>query len=120
MAGRRCTPRRSLSVDATTSSNDFKNGMNLEVDGYWVYLRSRDRISQVTEFLHVKPGKGSAFVRTKLKNLLSGNSVEKTFRAGETVSWVKGYGSRVMLTGASFTGVGLPTTVRGITVIGVT
>jgi elongation factor P len=39
----------------------------------------------VVEFLHVKPGKGSAFVRTKLKAVQSGNVVEKTFRAGETV-----------------------------------
>lgn len=40
---------------------------------------------KVVEFLHVKPGKGAAFVRTKLKNYLTGNSVEKTFRAGEVV-----------------------------------
>jgi elongation factor P len=39
----------------------------------------------VVEFLHVKPGKGSAFVRTKLKNVKTGNTVDKTFRAGETV-----------------------------------
>ncbi|GAB5363802.1 hypothetical protein AAMO2058_000914200 [Amorphochlora amoebiformis] len=89
MAGRRCTPRRSLSVDATTSSNDFKNGMNLEVDGIPF---------KVTEFLHVKPGKGSAFVRTKLKNLLSGNSVEKTFRAGETVGLADVYKQDVQYT----------------------
>ena len=37
------------------------------------------------EFLHVKPGKGAAFVRTKLRNFISGNQVDKTFRAGETV-----------------------------------
>jgi elongation factor P len=41
---------------------------------------------QITEFLHVKPGKGPAFVRTKMKNLLSGNSNEKTWRAGESVT----------------------------------
>jgi translation elongation factor P/translation initiation factor 5A len=43
-------------------------------------------LSQVVEFLHVKPGKGAAFVRSKLKNLVSGNTMEKTFRAGEPVS----------------------------------
>ncbi len=58
------------------TSNDFKTGMTIILDGV---------IYQVVEFLHVKPGKGSAFVRTKLKNLGTGNSVEKTFRAGEKV-----------------------------------
>ena len=56
------------------SSNDFKTGMTIVLDGV---------IFQVIEFLHVKPGKGAAFVRTKLKNLNTGNSMEKTFRAGE-------------------------------------
>lgn len=42
-------------------------------------------ITSHTEFLHVKPGKGAAFVRSKLKNYLTGNTVEKTFRAGEMV-----------------------------------
>lgn len=58
------------------SSNDFKTGMTIILDG---------TIYQVVEFLHVKPGKGSAFVRTKLKNVSTGNTVEKTFRAGEKV-----------------------------------
>ncbi|CAI8612935.1 unnamed protein product [Vicia faba] len=58
------------------SSNDIKVGTNIEVDGSpW----------RVLEFLHVKPGKGAAFVRTKLKNYLSGNTVEKTFRAGGSI-----------------------------------
>jgi len=58
------------------STNNFKNGMTIEVDnGIWT----------IVEFLHVKPGKGSAFVRTKLKNVESGNVMEKTFRAGEKV-----------------------------------
>ena len=58
------------------SSNDFRPGVTIELDnGVW----------RVVEFLHVKPGKGSAFVRTKLKNVQTGNSVERTFRAGETV-----------------------------------
>ena len=56
------------------SSNDIKNGMNIEVDGAPM---------RVLEFLHVKPGKGAAFVRSKLKNLLTGGNVDKTFRAGE-------------------------------------
>ncbi|KAG2691135.1 hypothetical protein I3843_09G217400 [Carya illinoinensis] len=58
------------------SSNDIKVGSNIEVDGApW----------KVLEFLHVKPGKGAAFVRTKMRNYLSGNTVEKTFRAGVTI-----------------------------------
>ena len=58
------------------SSNDFRSGVSIELDG---------SVWRVVEFLHVKPGKGSAFVRTKLKNAQTGNVVEKTFRAGETV-----------------------------------
>lgn len=58
------------------SSNDFKTGMTIILEG---------NIFQVIEFLHVKPGKGAAFVRTKLKNINTGNSVEKTFRAGEKI-----------------------------------
>jgi elongation factor P len=59
------------------SSNDFKTGITLEIDnGLW----------QVVEFLHVKPGKGSAFVRSKLKNVQTGQVLEKTFRAGEKLA----------------------------------
>ncbi|WP_346289183.1 elongation factor P [Sphaerothrix gracilis] len=58
------------------SSNDFRTGTTIELEG---------SVWRVVEFLHVKPGKGSAFVRTKLKNVQSGSVVEKTFRAGETV-----------------------------------
>ena len=58
------------------SSNDFRTGSSIELDG---------QVWRVVEFLHVKPGKGSAFVRTKLKAVVSGNVVEKTFRAGEMV-----------------------------------
>lgn len=58
------------------SSNDFRTGVSIELDG---------SVWRVVEFLHVKPGKGSAFVRTKLKNVQTGNTVERTFRAGETV-----------------------------------
>lgn len=58
------------------SSNDFRPGVTIELDG---------SVWRVVEFLHVKPGKGSAFVRTKLKNAQTGSVVERTFRAGETV-----------------------------------
>uniref|UniRef100_A0A0E0F8Y9 Translation elongation factor KOW-like domain-containing protein n=1 Tax=Oryza meridionalis TaxID=40149 RepID=A0A0E0F8Y9_9ORYZ len=58
------------------SSNDIRVGSNLEVDGApW----------KVLEFLHVKPGKGAAFVRTKMRNYITGNTVDKTFRAGSTI-----------------------------------
>jgi translation elongation factor P len=56
------------------SAGDFKNGITLEVDG---------NIVQIIDFQHVKPGKGAAFVRTKLKNIISGGVVEKTFRPTE-------------------------------------
>ncbi len=62
---------------AQISSNDLKNGVTLEIDG---------APYKVIEFLHVKPGKGAAFVRTKLKNCLTGGNVDKTFRAGEMVN----------------------------------
>ena len=58
------------------SVNDLKTGLTLELDnGLW----------SVVEFLHVHPGKGAAFVRTKLKNVETGQVIEKTFRAGEKV-----------------------------------
>lgn len=58
------------------SVNDFKTGTTIEFE---------DNIWQVIEFQHVKPGKGAAFVRSKLRNLRNGNIQEKTFRAGEKV-----------------------------------
>jgi elongation factor P len=58
------------------TSNDLKNGMVLKIDG---------QLWSVIEFQHVKPGKGPAFVRTKLKNVLSGKVVDKTFNAGVKV-----------------------------------
>lgn len=58
------------------SSNDFRPGVTIEYDG---------GIWRVIEFLHVKPGKGAAFVRTKLKNVKTGAVKEMTFRAGEKV-----------------------------------
>ena len=56
------------------SAGDFKNGVTVEIEG---------NIFQIMEFQHVKPGKGAAFVRTKLKNIISGGVVEKTFRPTE-------------------------------------
>ena len=58
------------------STNDLKNGLVLNIDG---------QLWAVVDFQHVKPGKGPAFVRTKLKNILSGKVVDKTFNAGVSV-----------------------------------
>jgi elongation factor P len=58
----------------TVSTNQFRNGMHIELDG---------SVWRIVEFQHVKPGKGGAFVRTKLKALDSGAVVDRTFRAGE-------------------------------------
>ena len=62
------------------STADFRNGWVLEIDG---------TLWQIAYFQHVKPGKGGAFVRTKLKNVLTGAVVERTFRAGENVTDVR-------------------------------
>lgn len=56
------------------SAGDFRNGVTFEMDG---------NVYQIIEFQHVKPGKGAAFVRTKIKNIISGGVVEKTFRPTE-------------------------------------
>jgi elongation factor P len=61
-------------VAETVNTNQFKNGMHIELDG---------GVWRIVEFQHVKPGKGGAFVRTKLKAIDSGSVVDKTFRAGE-------------------------------------
>lgn len=58
------------------SAGDFRNGVTLEIDG---------QVVQILEFQHVKPGKGAAFIRTKLKNVKTGGVVEKTFRPTEDV-----------------------------------
>jgi len=58
----------------TVSTNEFKNGMHIELEG---------GVWRIVEFQHVKPGKGGAFVRTKVKSIDSGSVVDKTFRAGE-------------------------------------
>lgn len=61
-------------------TSDFRNGLIMNMDGeYWT----------IQEFLHVKPGKGGAFVRTKIKNLLTGQVKEQTFRAGEKIKEVR-------------------------------
>ncbi len=56
------------------SAGDFRNGVTVEIDG---------QVLQIVEFQHVKPGKGAAFVRTKLRNVINGGVVEKTFRPTE-------------------------------------
>jgi elongation factor P len=61
----------------SVSTNDLKNGMTLDLDG---------TLFQVIEFQHVKPGKGGAFVRTKLRNVKTGAVIERTFNAGIKVS----------------------------------
>ena len=58
----------------TVDTNSFRNGMHIELDG---------KVWRIVEFQHVKPGKGGAFVRTKVKSVDSGAVVDKTFRAGE-------------------------------------
>ncbi len=61
----------------TYQTSDFRNGLKVELDGDPYVM---------TYFQFVKPGKGTAFTRTKLKNLISGNVIERTFRSGETVA----------------------------------
>ena len=63
------------------SAGDFRNGVTLEIDG---------QVVQILEFQHVKPGKGAAFVRTKIKNVMTGSVVEVTF----TTSWMLTHTSR--------------------------
>lgn len=68
------SPRRSEEMPYST--NQFRKGLKIEVDG--------DPYN-IVDFQHVKPGKGNAFVRTRLKNLITGNVLERTFRSGEKV-----------------------------------
>ncbi len=65
---------RLAAVADVVSTNEFKNGMHIELDG---------SVWRIVEFQHVKPGKGGAFVRTKVKSIDSGSVVDRTFRAGE-------------------------------------
>ena len=62
-------------IMAKKSAGEFRNGMTLEIEG---------KVYQVIEFLHVNPGKGAAFVRTKLRNVIDGGIAERTFRPTET------------------------------------
>lgn len=62
------------------STSDFKNGMCIDLEGQYYYI---------IEFLHVKPGKGPAFVRTKLKNVTTGRVLDKTFNSGVKVDEVR-------------------------------
>src|SRR2546430_5066594 len=81
-AGRPRTLRlglHSAAVAETVSTNQFKNGMHIELDG---------SVWRIVEFQHVKPGKGGAFVRTKLKAPDSGAVADRTFRAGAKVARV--------------------------------
>ena len=68
------------------STNQLKNGNHIEVDG---------TIFKVVEFQHVKPGKGPAFVRTKLRRISDGNVIDKTFRAGEKFRAVRTEGRKM-------------------------
>ena len=61
-------------LDPVISTSEFKNGSHIEVEG---------KIMRIIEFQHVKPGKGGAFVRTKLRRIEDGSVIDKTFRAGE-------------------------------------
>jgi elongation factor P len=63
-----------------TTTNDLRNGMVIEFDG---------TLYSVVEFQHVKPGKGGAFVRTKIKNMGTGRVIDKTFNAGEKITSVR-------------------------------
>src|SRR4029079_8971519 len=64
----------------TVNTNQFRNGMHIELDG---------NVWRIVEFQHVKPGKGGAFVRTKLKAIDSGAVVDRTFRAGEKFTRIR-------------------------------
>ena len=73
-SGRRPSVHSSADMADMVDTNSFKNGMHIELDG---------KVWRILEFQHVKPGKGGAFVRTKLRSLVAGAVVDKTFRAGE-------------------------------------
>src|SRR5204862_2510950 len=74
------------SLETVISTNQLKNGNHIEVDG---------TVFKVLEFQHVKPGKGGAFVRTKLKRAADGAVIDKTFRAGEKFRQVQSEGKRM-------------------------
>mgnify|MGYP000283819620 CR=1 FL=1 len=64
------------------SAGDFRNGITFEMDG---------NVYSIIEFQHVKPGKGAAFVRTKIRNVITGSVVEKTFNPNDRLYRQKGY-----------------------------
>ncbi len=74
MTARRPSVHSSADVAEMVDTNSFKNGMHIELD---------NKVWRILEFQHVKPGKGGAFVRTKLRSLDAGAVVDRTFRAGE-------------------------------------
>jgi elongation factor P len=80
VCGLRVARLPSAAVAEQVDTNSFKNGMHIELDG---------KVWRIVEFQHVKPGKGGAFVRTKLKALDAGNVVDRTFRAGEKFARVR-------------------------------
>ena len=82
-----------------TNSNDFKVGVTIEVD---------NAIYTILEFQHVKPGKGAAIVKTKLKNLRTGSIIEKTFNAGEKVALARIEKKIMMFYGDEVLGITLP------------
>lgn len=63
-----------------TTSNDFRRGMVIDIDGV---------LCQIVEFQHVNPGKGAAFVRSRIKELISGKVLDRTWRAGEKITEVR-------------------------------
>ena len=67
-------PRSLTTLEPVISANQFRNGAHVEIDG---------AVYRILEFQHVKPGKGGAFVRTKLRKLDDGSVIDRTFRAGE-------------------------------------
>jgi elongation factor P len=67
-------PRRLATLSIVISTNQFKNGNHIDVEG---------TVFKIVDFKHVKPGKGGAFVRTKLRRATDGNVIDRTFRAGE-------------------------------------
>src|SRR5213079_595655 len=78
--------RERLALEPVISTNQFKNGNHIEVEG---------TIFKILEFQHVKPGKGGAFVRTKLRRASDGNVIDRTFRAGEKFRSVRAENRRM-------------------------
>jgi elongation factor P len=75
-----CTPKKFKNNYIMATTADIKNGMCLDIDGQFFFI---------VEFLHVKPGKGPAFVRTKLKNVMTGRVIDKTFNSGVRIEEVR-------------------------------